>query len=63
VRDTSLVWNYKHADVEFGRLQARDLLQVSHKCDSSNKGVACVCCFWGVLYYNWMLLPLNDGCF
>jgi hypothetical protein len=28
VRDTSLVWNYKHADVEFGRLQARDLLQV-----------------------------------
>lgn len=30
VRDTSLVWNYKHADVEFGRLQARDLLQVRH---------------------------------
>jgi hypothetical protein len=29
-RETSLVWNYKHADVEFGRLQARDLLQVSH---------------------------------
>jgi trehalose 6-phosphate synthase/phosphatase len=28
-RDTSLVWNYKHADVEFGRLQARDLLQVT----------------------------------
>ncbi len=28
-RETSLVWNYKHADVEFGRLQARDLLQVS----------------------------------
>ncbi len=27
-RETSLVWNYKHADVEFGRLQARDLLQV-----------------------------------
>lgn len=27
VRDTSLVWNYKYADVEFGRLQARDMLQ------------------------------------
>ncbi|CAG9463814.1 unnamed protein product [Pedinophyceae sp. YPF-701] len=26
-RETSIVWNYKHADVEFGRLQARDLLQ------------------------------------
>ena len=26
-RETSLVWNYKYADVEFGRLQARDLLQ------------------------------------
>jgi hypothetical protein len=24
---TSVVWNYKYADVEFGRLQARDLLQ------------------------------------
>ena len=22
-----MVWNYKYADVEFGRLQARDLLQ------------------------------------
>ncbi|KAL6755071.1 trehalose-phosphatase-domain-containing protein [Haematococcus lacustris] len=27
VRETSLVWNYKHADHEFGRIQARDLLQ------------------------------------
>ncbi|XP_061372911.1 alpha,alpha-trehalose-phosphate synthase [UDP-forming] 1 isoform X2 [Gastrolobium bilobum] len=26
-REASLVWNYKHADVEFGRLQARDMLQ------------------------------------
>ncbi|KXZ40907.1 hypothetical protein GPECTOR_1390g605 [Gonium pectorale] len=26
-RETSLVWNYKYADVEFGRIQARDLLQ------------------------------------
>eukprot|EP00899_Mesostigma_viride_P018962 jgi/Mesvir1/27067/Mv20760-RA.1 len=26
-RETSLVWNYRNADVEFGRLQARDLLQ------------------------------------
>ena len=26
-RGTSLVWNYKYADVEFGRIQARDLLQ------------------------------------
>ncbi|XP_038998490.1 alpha,alpha-trehalose-phosphate synthase [UDP-forming] 1-like isoform X2 [Hibiscus syriacus] len=26
-RETSLVWNYKYADVEFGRLQARDMLQ------------------------------------
>lgn len=27
VRESSLVWNYKYADVEFGRVQARDLLQ------------------------------------
>ncbi|KAB2086722.1 hypothetical protein ES319_A04G053500v1 [Gossypium barbadense] len=26
-RDTSLVWNYKYANIEFGRLQARDMLQ------------------------------------
>lgn len=26
-RATSLVWNYKYADVDFGRLQARDMLQ------------------------------------
>eukprot|EP00897_Mesotaenium_endlicherianum_P008101 jgi/Mesen1/7319/ME000376S06482 len=26
-RETSLVWNYKFADVEFGRVQARDMLQ------------------------------------
>ncbi|XP_020226525.1 alpha,alpha-trehalose-phosphate synthase [UDP-forming] 1 isoform X3 [Cajanus cajan] len=26
-RDASLVWSYRHADVEFGRLQARDMLQ------------------------------------
>lgn len=26
-RDTSLVWNFKYADVEFGRIQARELLQ------------------------------------
>ncbi|CAJ2656956.1 unnamed protein product [Trifolium pratense] len=26
-RETSLVWNYKYADVEFGKLQARDMLQ------------------------------------
>ncbi|KAK8573025.1 hypothetical protein V6N13_048589 [Hibiscus sabdariffa] len=27
LRDTSLIWNYRYSDVEFGRLQARDLLQ------------------------------------
>jgi trehalose 6-phosphate synthase/phosphatase len=26
-RETSLVWNYKYADVEFGRVQARNMLQ------------------------------------
>ncbi|WKA11901.1 hypothetical protein VitviT2T_029353 [Vitis vinifera] len=26
-RETSLVWNYKYADAEFGKLQARDMLQ------------------------------------
>lgn len=26
-RETSLVWNYKYSDAEFGRLQARDMLQ------------------------------------
>ncbi|KAG2309880.1 hypothetical protein Bca52824_029628 [Brassica carinata] len=29
-RDSSLIWNYKYADIEFWRLQARDLLQ--HLC-------------------------------
>lgn len=27
LRQTSLVWNYKYADVEFGKLQSKDLLQ------------------------------------
>ncbi|KAK7247221.1 hypothetical protein RIF29_42098 [Crotalaria pallida] len=27
LRETSVIWNYKYADIEFGRLQARDLLQ------------------------------------
>ncbi|KAL7243393.1 hypothetical protein ACSBR1_015733 [Camellia fascicularis] len=27
LRETSLLWNYKYADIEFGRLQARDMLQ------------------------------------
>ncbi|KAL2494645.1 hypothetical protein Fot_38402 [Forsythia ovata] len=27
LRETSLVWNYKYADVEFGKLQAKDMLQ------------------------------------
>ncbi|XP_017414416.2 alpha,alpha-trehalose-phosphate synthase [UDP-forming] 1-like [Vigna angularis] len=27
LRETSIVWNYKYADVEFGKIQARDLLQ------------------------------------
>ncbi|KAL8141303.1 hypothetical protein V2J09_007324 [Rumex salicifolius] len=27
IRTTSLVWNYKYADFEFGKLQARDMLQ------------------------------------
>ncbi|KAH6834926.1 trehalose-6-phosphate synthase [Perilla frutescens var. hirtella] len=27
LRETSLVWNYKYADVEFGNLQSKDLLQ------------------------------------
>ncbi|KAI4298191.1 hypothetical protein L6164_031779 [Bauhinia variegata] len=27
LREISIVWNYKYADVEFGRIQARDLLQ------------------------------------
>jgi len=26
-RETSLIWNYKYADPEFGKIQARDLLQ------------------------------------
>uniref|UniRef100_A0A061SCE1 Trehalose-phosphate synthase 1 n=1 Tax=Tetraselmis sp. GSL018 TaxID=582737 RepID=A0A061SCE1_9CHLO len=30
VRESSIVWSYKYADAEFGRLQARDLLQ--HLC-------------------------------
>ncbi|KAL8236077.1 hypothetical protein R6Q59_017158 [Mikania micrantha] len=27
LRETSIVWNYKYTDFEFGRLQARDMLQ------------------------------------
>ncbi|PWA98239.1 alpha,alpha-trehalose-phosphate synthase [Artemisia annua] len=27
LRETSIVWNYKYADIEFGRLQAKDMLQ------------------------------------
>ncbi|KAL6574143.1 Trehalose-6-P synthase/phosphatase complex synthase subunit [Orobanche hederae] len=27
LRETSLVWNFKYADVEFGKLQSKDLLQ------------------------------------
>ncbi|KAL7590846.1 hypothetical protein Lser_V15G32456 [Lactuca serriola] len=27
LRETSVVWNYKYADIEFGRLQAKDMLQ------------------------------------
>ena len=27
-RETSLVWSYKYADPDFGRQQARDLLQL-----------------------------------
>ncbi|CAL5411526.1 unnamed protein product [Camellia sinensis] len=27
LRETSLLWKYKYADIEFGRLQARDMLQ------------------------------------
>ncbi|XP_047260184.1 LOW QUALITY PROTEIN: alpha,alpha-trehalose-phosphate synthase [UDP-forming] 1-like [Capsicum annuum] len=27
LRETSLVWNYKYTDVEFGKLQSKDLLQ------------------------------------
>lgn len=27
LRETSLVWNYKYTDIEFGRLQSKDLLQ------------------------------------
>eukprot|EP00250_Pteridium_aquilinum_P003695 c14001_g1_i1 orf=129-3305(+) len=26
-RETSLLWNYKYADIEFGKIQARDMLQ------------------------------------
>ncbi|KAK1420382.1 hypothetical protein QVD17_21928 [Tagetes erecta] len=30
LRETSIVWNYKYSDLEFGRLQAKDMLQ--HLC-------------------------------
>ncbi|KAJ4977088.1 hypothetical protein NE237_002194 [Protea cynaroides] len=39
VRETSLVWNYKYADVDFGRLQARDLLQHLYTGPISNAAV------------------------
>ena len=37
-RDSSVVWNYKYADVEFGRLQAR-MRRLSH-----GSAVIAVCC-------------------
>ncbi|KAJ7968810.1 Alpha,alpha-trehalose-phosphate synthase 1 [Quillaja saponaria] len=39
LRETSLVWNYKYADVEFGRIQARDLLQHLYTGPISNASV------------------------
>lgn len=39
IRETSLVWNYKYADVEFGRLQARDMLQYLWTGSISNASV------------------------
>ena len=40
-RETSLVWSYRHADPEFGRLQARDLLQV--RAGGLTRACVCVC--------------------
>lgn len=42
LRETSLVWNYKYADTEFGRLQARDLLQYLWTGPISNAAVEVV---------------------
>ncbi|CAH1453338.1 unnamed protein product [Lactuca virosa] len=39
IRETSLIWNYKYADVEFGRLQARDMLQYLWTGSISNASV------------------------
>ncbi|XP_058751809.1 alpha,alpha-trehalose-phosphate synthase [UDP-forming] 1-like [Vicia villosa] len=41
-RETSLVWNYKYADVEFGKLQARDMLQHLWSGPISNSSVEIV---------------------
>eukprot|EP00210_Caulerpa_lentillifera_P001463 g1404.t1 len=38
-RETSLVWNFKYADVEFGRIQANDLLQHLRGGPISNEAV------------------------
>ena len=44
-RETSMVWNYRHADVEFGRLQARDLLQVGQGgTEQGAMGIVHGCC-------------------
>uniref|UniRef100_A0ACD5ZMC6 Uncharacterized protein n=1 Tax=Avena sativa TaxID=4498 RepID=A0ACD5ZMC6_AVESA len=37
-RETSVCWNYKHADVETGRNQAKDLLQQLRSYSLSNQG-------------------------
>ncbi|KAL7596638.1 hypothetical protein Lser_V15G30034 [Lactuca serriola] len=39
IRETSLIWNYKYADVQFGRLQARDMLQYLWTGSISNASV------------------------
>ncbi|CAI9290848.1 unnamed protein product [Lactuca saligna] len=39
IRETSIIWNYKYADLEFGRLQARDMLQYLWTGSISNASV------------------------
>ncbi len=66
-----MVWNYKYADVEFGRLQARDLLQHLWTGPISNAPVdivqvtafhwkkSCMSLFWllGRQFEHYRLLP------
>ena len=63
LRDTSVVWNYKYADVEFGRLQVRLFGSPSPGWPSSfNLSGACRRLLLDPRPQDGMLIPIQVGC-